>query len=164
MQMRIFRPNSYGSTEFHAGFKTDGGDVLSWFYNQPGSTYVNDARPAQQPSIRIPKGLTPPGWAGAPITWVTYEDESSIAAKAEYVEANNLGGAIIWTLNEAATDPLYLGKYKGCRCAAVSGAFQHNFSPTGNSLHRKVSPDQCRDRRPATWLSTKAKDRRCDPF
>lgn len=90
----------------YAASGTDGGSVLSWFYNQPGSTYIYDAGPAQQPSIRIPNGLTPGGWTGAPITWVTYEDEASIAAKAEYVESNNLGGAIIWTLNEGVTDPV----------------------------------------------------------
>lgn len=83
----------------------DGGGVLSLFYNEPGTTYLYDAGPAQQPSISIPNGLTPPGWKGAPITWVTYEDEASIAAKAAYAKANDLGGAIIWTLNEGATEP-----------------------------------------------------------
>lgn len=84
----------------------DGGGVLSWFYNQPGTKYVYDSGLAQQPAISIPGGLKPQGWNGAPITWVTYEDEGSIAAKAAFVKANHLGGAIIWTLNEGATDPV----------------------------------------------------------
>jgi GH18 family chitinase/lysophospholipase L1-like esterase len=84
---------------------TNGGSVLSWFYNQPGATYMYDAGLPQQPSITIPSGLTPPGWSGPPITWVTYEDEGSVTAKAAYVKANGLGGVIIWTLNQGATDP-----------------------------------------------------------
>ena len=85
--------------------RTNGGGVLSWFYNQPGATYSYDDGLPQQPSISIPGGLVPPGWSGPPITWVTYEDESSVAAKAAYVRANGLGGVIIWTLNQGATDP-----------------------------------------------------------
>jgi chitinase len=83
----------------------NGGGVLSWFYNESGSAFVYDIGLPQQPSISIPNGLTPPGWSGPPITWVTYEDEASIAAKAAYVKAKGLGGVIIWTLNEGATDP-----------------------------------------------------------
>jgi GH18 family chitinase len=82
-----------------------GGGVLSWFYNQPGSTYAYDAGLPQQPSISIRNGISPPGWSGRPITWVTYEDEASVAAKAAYVKANGLGGLILWTLNQGATDP-----------------------------------------------------------
>ncbi len=33
-------------------------------------------------------------------TFVSYEDETSVAAKGRYVRANHLGGAIIWTVNE----------------------------------------------------------------
>ena len=84
---------------------TNGGGVLSWFYNQPGTTYIYDDGLPQQPSISIRGGLVPPGWSGPPITWVTYEDEGSVAAKAAYVKANGLGGVIIWTLNQGATDP-----------------------------------------------------------
>jgi GH18 family chitinase len=84
----------------------NGGGVLNWFYNQAGANYSYDAGPAQQPSISIPAGMKPSGWTGPAITWVTYEDEASIAAKANYAKANGLGGVIIWTVNEGATDPI----------------------------------------------------------
>jgi GH18 family chitinase/lysophospholipase L1-like esterase len=89
----------------------NGGGVLSWFYNKCG-TYTwsgaqsGDMALAKQPSISIPAGCTPSGWGGSPITWLTYEDEASIAAKASYVNTNGLGGTIIWLLNEGATDPV----------------------------------------------------------
>ena len=41
----------------------NGGGVLSWFYNQAGAAYAYDTGLAQQPSISIPGGLTPPGRA-----------------------------------------------------------------------------------------------------
>jgi hypothetical protein len=90
----------------------NGGGVLSSFYNHPGASYVwsgaqsGDMDAAQSSSISIPAGVTPSGWAGAPITWVTYEDEASIAARASFVNNNGLGGTIIWLLGEGATDPV----------------------------------------------------------
>jgi GH18 family chitinase/lysophospholipase L1-like esterase len=80
-----------------------GGGLLTWFYNKPGSTYKYDAGPPQQPSLSIPDGITPPG-STAPITWVTYEDPASISAKADFVRTQGLGGVAIWTLNEGATN------------------------------------------------------------
>jgi GH18 family chitinase/lysophospholipase L1-like esterase len=94
----------------------NGGGLLSCYYNQSKGTYLYDASPAlntepstppQQPSISIPGGLI--GTSPCPtnnITWVTYEDEASVAAKANYIANNGLGGAIIWTLAEGATDPV----------------------------------------------------------
>jgi len=40
-------------------------------------------------------------------TFVTYDDEQSIAEKASYVRKNNLGGVMIWTISEG-----YLGNWK----------------------------------------------------
>jgi hypothetical protein len=33
-------------------------------------------------------------------TWVSYEDDASIAAKGQWVKANGFGGTIIWTINQ----------------------------------------------------------------
>jgi len=93
----------------------NGGGLLSCYYNKSGGTYEYDPSPAlstepstppEQPSISFPSGFK--GASGCPtntITWVTYEDEASVAAKAKYIVDNNLGGAIIWTVQEGATDP-----------------------------------------------------------
>ncbi|UWZ83728.1 glycosyl hydrolase family 18 protein [Occallatibacter riparius] len=99
----------------YGGAVADGGGVLSCYYNKSGGTYKYDPSPAlstepstppEQPSISFPSGFTPA--SGCPtnkVTWVTYEDEASVAAKAKYIVDNNLGGAIIWTVQEGATDP-----------------------------------------------------------
>jgi GH18 family chitinase/lysophospholipase L1-like esterase len=93
----------------------NGGGLLSCYYNQHGGTYEYDPSPElntepytppQQPSISFPSGIT--GASPCPsnsITWVTYEDEASVAAKGRYIVNNNLGGAIIWTLEQGAVDP-----------------------------------------------------------
>ena len=44
--------------------------------------------------------LTLSGSNAQKCTYVTYEDETSIAAKAAWVKAQGLGGIIIWTLSE----------------------------------------------------------------
>jgi GH18 family chitinase/lysophospholipase L1-like esterase/chitodextrinase len=93
----------------------NGGGLLSCYYNQPGGTYQFDpspdlstepGTPPEQPSISIPSGVTSPSPCPSDaVTWVTYEDEASVAAKARYIVNNNLGGAIIWTIQEGAVDP-----------------------------------------------------------
>jgi len=93
----------------------NGGGVLSCYYNQSTGTYHYDpspslnssaSNPPQQPEISIPSGLVASTCSGGSITWVTYEDEASVAAKAAYVNSAGLGGVIIWTLSEGATDPV----------------------------------------------------------
>jgi GH18 family chitinase/lysophospholipase L1-like esterase len=102
--------------EFPYGWSlANGGGLLSCYYNQPGGTYQFDSSPnldtesstpPQQPSISFPGGITGVSPCPTnPITWVTYEDEASVAAKAQYILKNNLGGAIIWTVAEGAVDP-----------------------------------------------------------
>jgi GH18 family chitinase/lysophospholipase L1-like esterase len=93
----------------------NGGGLLSCYYNHTGGTYQYDpspdlstepSTPPQQPSISFPGGIA--GASPCPtnsITWVTYEDEASVAAKGQYIVDNNLGGAIIWTVGEGAVDP-----------------------------------------------------------
>ena len=102
--------------EFPYGWSlANGGGLLSCYYNQPGGAYRYDASPAlksspsaspEQPSISFPGGFTGPSpCPSKPITWATYEDEASVAAKARYIIQNNLGGAIVWTIQEGAVDP-----------------------------------------------------------
>jgi chitinase len=45
-------------------------------------------------------------------TFVTYEDEQSIAAKGAYVRSAGSGGAIVWTINQGHLAPV------GTRCCA----------------------------------------------
>ncbi|MHB8417232.1 MAG: glycosyl hydrolase family 18 protein [Myxococcales bacterium] len=60
----------------------------------PSMTYAFDPK-AQVPYL---SAASPVGPAGC--SYVSYDDESSIAAKAQYAKANGLGGAIIWELAE----------------------------------------------------------------
>jgi len=61
-----------------------------------------------------PGGYVPPAEPGlpprSPAGFLSYEDERSIAAKADYVAAGGAGGTIVWTLNYGAlpdgTNPL----------------------------------------------------------
>jgi hypothetical protein len=96
------------------GWSEANGGLLGCYYNKSGVNYQYDPSPAvstnasappQQPSLRIASGLTDANCSSQAITWITYEDEASIAAKAAFVKANNMGGAIIWTLGEGASDP-----------------------------------------------------------
>jgi hypothetical protein len=91
-----------------------GGGVLSCYYNQSGGKYAFDASPAlntepstppAQPQISSTSGLTNSTCSSSPVSWVTFEDEASIGAKMNYANANNVGGVIIWLLQEGATDP-----------------------------------------------------------
>jgi GH18 family chitinase/lysophospholipase L1-like esterase len=102
--------------EFPYGWSlANGGGLLGCYYNKPGGTYHYDALPAlttaptaspEQPSISFPGGFTGPSpCPSKAITWATYEDEASVAAKARYIVENNLGGAIVWTMQEGAVDP-----------------------------------------------------------
>ncbi|UWZ83713.1 glycosyl hydrolase family 18 protein [Occallatibacter riparius] len=102
--------------EFPYGWPlANGGGLLSCYYNKPRGTYRYDASPVlnsvpsahpEQPSISFPGGFTaPPPCPSKAITWATYEDEASVAAKARYIVENRLGGAIVWTIQEGALDP-----------------------------------------------------------
>jgi chitinase len=102
--------------EFPYGWSlANGGGLLSCYYNKPGATYRYDASPAlntepstppEQPSTSFPGGFAGPSpCPSRNITWATYEDEASVAAKAKYIVDNNLGGAIVWTIQEGAVDP-----------------------------------------------------------
>jgi len=100
--------------EMPYGWSEANGGLLGCYYNKSGVNYQYDPSPAvstnpsappEQPSLSIPAGLTDTNCSSQAITWITYEDEASIAAKATFVKVNNMGGAIIWTLGEGASDP-----------------------------------------------------------
>ncbi len=65
-----------------------------------------------------------PTWPSPPITttYVTYEDEQSIAAKGLYVHNEELGGCIIWTISQGYLDWLSSGE-KDPLMKAVKTAF-----------------------------------------
>jgi chitinase len=93
----------------------NGGGILSCYYPpSTTATYSYDPSPAlssapshppDQASLSASGGVTAP--AGCPtgtVTWITYEDEASIAAKASYINSKGLGGIIVWSLPEGAVD------------------------------------------------------------
>lgn len=55
---------------------------------------------AQVPYLSSPTPLGPLG-----CTYISYDDERSIAAKADYVARQGLGGAIIWNINQGYRGP-----------------------------------------------------------
>jgi GH18 family chitinase len=104
----------YGSSEANGGLlgcyykqSSSGGlpSGVNYQYDPSPAVSTNASSPPQQPSLSIPAGLTDTNCSSQAITWITYEDEASIAAKAAFVKANNMGGAIIWTLSDGASDP-----------------------------------------------------------
>jgi len=54
---------------------------------------------AAEPYLSLAAAVNDPG-CGAPTRYITYEDETSIAAKGAWSKANGYGGIIIWTLGE----------------------------------------------------------------
>jgi len=52
---------------------------------------------AAEPYLSLDAAVNDPG-CGAPTRYITYEDETSIAAKGAFSKANGYGGIIIWTL------------------------------------------------------------------
>jgi chitinase len=54
---------------------------------------------AAEPYLSLTTAVNDPG-CGAPTQYISYEDETSIAAKGAFSKANGYGGIIIWTLEE----------------------------------------------------------------
>jgi chitinase len=54
---------------------------------------------AAEPYLSLPSAVTD-GHCGAATQYISYEDETSIAAKGAFSKANGYGGIIIWTLEE----------------------------------------------------------------
>jgi chitinase len=108
-------PSSVPVQEMPYGWPS--GSLLSCYYNKAGWSYLYDSSPAlntepatppEQPSLSYAGGggyTAGSGCPGSALSWITFEDEASIAAKAAYVNAHNLGGVIIWLIGEGVTDP-----------------------------------------------------------
>ncbi len=65
-------------------------------FGQPGATYHWDDV-AKQSYITF--GQPWNRGANTPVTYLSYEDERSIAAKGQWVRAQGLGGTLVWTVN-----------------------------------------------------------------
>lgn len=76
-------------------------NIMTYYYDP---NYAEYDTTAQAPYLSPSKAIGPFG-----CTFVSYEDERSIAAKGEFARQNGLGGAIIWSLGEGymptATNP-----------------------------------------------------------
>ncbi|MBN2530542.1 MAG: hypothetical protein JXR76_29415 [Deltaproteobacteria bacterium] len=65
-------------------------NIMTDYYS--ASSYIFDAE-AQVPYLSLSPAVND-------CAYVTYEDKASIEAKADYVKQKNLGGAIVWTINQ----------------------------------------------------------------
>jgi chitinase len=68
-------------------------DHIMSAYHTAGAYHFDGPAQAAYLGFAAPQG--PEG-----CTFVSYEDEASIAAKAQYVRTNGYGGAIVWTINQ----------------------------------------------------------------
>lgn len=122
---------SPGTARVVAGDNTMGfGNIKSRYYSD--SNYGYD-RTAEAPYLSF---SIPTGPAGC--TFISYEDERSVPAKASYAAQYGLGGASIWQLNEGyappAADPSSL-------LHAVGAAFRNvSPAPTSTRVGSSVQP------------------------
>ncbi len=81
-------------------------NIMQYLYL--GSAYRwDDVAKAPYLSFEQPLSLSFPGVSNLEATYVTYDDERSIAEKGAYVRNNGLGGVIVWTISQG-----YLGNWK----------------------------------------------------
>jgi chitinase len=71
------------------------------YYFEDGARQWDSLARVPYLSFATPKQISEPAWADPLIqtTYVTYEDEQSVAEKGNYVRAEGLGGTIIWTIS-----------------------------------------------------------------
>lgn len=123
---------SPGPSHVVASDNTMGFATIKNLYYTPAHAFVDAA--AQAPYLSFSTATGPAG-----CTFISYEDEASVALKAQYVLGNGLGGALIWQLNEGynpgAADPSSL-------LHAVGTAFLTTSSPVSSStaVSAKVNP------------------------
>jgi chitinase len=135
----------------HPGQSTDEAAIRvsdNWFSYSNIMHYVYDSNArqwdntAQVPylSFDTPFESPWPAWPTPPITttYVTYEDEQSIAAKGLYVHNEELGGCIIWTISQGYLDWLSSGE-KDPLMKAVKAAFLGTSSVEQSSPASAVS-------------------------
>jgi len=106
-------------------------NIMNSYYN--AANYHMD-QAAQAPYLSFASATGPAG-----CTFISYENEASVALKAQYVKANGLGGALLWQLNEAynpaAADPNSLlhavGKafLNGTTATASTASVASNLNP-----------------------------------
>lgn len=75
--------------------------VAEGAFTQPGATYHWDAVAKQSYYSYSPAWNR---YGNTPITYLTYEDEQSIAAKGQWVQDNAVGGTLVWTINYGCTN------------------------------------------------------------
>lgn len=94
------------------------------YYDEASARRWDDTAKAPYLSFATPKQIAVPAWPNPPIrtTYVTYEDERSIAEKGAYVRAQGLGGTILWTISEGYLDWTSSGE-KDPLMKAVKAAF-----------------------------------------
>jgi chitinase len=76
-------------------------NIMQYYY-EASAYHWDDTAKAAYLSWATPKQIPVPAWATPKIstTYVTYEDETSIAHKGAYVKSQGLGGVIIWTISQ----------------------------------------------------------------
>jgi chitinase len=103
-------------TEPHQGtstaFSRYGDNQISYSnvmrYMHSGMSYRwDDSARVPYLSFATPTLFAVPDTANMVTTYVTYENEQSVAEKGSYVRSNNLGGVMIWTISQG-----YLGSWK----------------------------------------------------
>lgn len=87
-------------------------DIVADYLPAGTRTYDNEA---STPYLTFANGMGPYS-----CTYLSYTDEESLAAQAQYIKTKGLGGGIIWTINEghlpagaADQDPLMTALYSG---------------------------------------------------
>lgn len=69
--------------------------------------YISPANQRWDAAAQVPYLSNPAGIGAKRCTFVSYEDERSLAAKARYVVNQRLGGMIIWTINQGYVPGAY---------------------------------------------------------
>ena len=75
--------------------------IMHYYYEAAALNWDSTAK-ATYLSFNPPREAPFPDWADPPVrtSYLSYEDERSIAAKGVYVQSEGLGGIIIWTITE----------------------------------------------------------------
>jgi chitinase len=100
-------------------------------YHEESARRWDDTAKAAYLSWETPKEISEPTWATPPIatTYVTYEDTQSIAEKGAYVNAQGLGGTIIWTISEGYLEWLTSGEKDPLMKMTKSAFLGNGFVP-----------------------------------
>ena len=68
-------------------------------YDQTGTAERKSDATTAEPYLSLVTAVNDPG-CGAPVRYISYEDETSIAAKGAFSRSNGYGGIIVWTLEQ----------------------------------------------------------------